>query len=611
MKNIKHIKNNKGLSLVEMIIAVAIISIVIVTVTSFMVTGTKLFGRSHDEIRKQERAQLAVSTIENRIIDANKGVTCREDAHRKVLTIYNYDSSTDTKTYEYFVYDIADQKIYYYSDNKEFTDFDTMDKSEVIAENVTDFKIAQKGESKVKPTGYVSATPNPTVTPGATGIAVATSAASKKQQIEIAIEIKDRGGSFTANKTVAMRNNIYIANGDDNMIFNPGEDYSAVKEVEVSLNSQFLLPGQTYQARARVKGSGIPSQTVSWKVYGDGNQELEGWITDNGTLTVKDSKVGEITIEATSVSDKTQSAQVKATILKVTGISLDVTPDGNTQRANSLFQVKANVVTNVTEGSLPTELQREVSQVDYQVLGSTKNDASGCKVLSSSGIVNLAAGTVGNEYTIHVTSKFNSSVSADYNFTVVQAGVDYNCDLVGSRNETLDLQEEVLGKNLTNSDLTVQWKLDMTDKDTKLLADSGKISLNNSGMMTIVKDINYEKEYMVKIIADMTSRSESVNVSQPIPVTVKIPVVGISLSDSKDIKKNAGVVLEYKVTGLKASAGDFKAYTNPSMANSNVYVAEDGVHVSIGSSVKTKQFSVFLQLNGTELYGSTQLNVKE
>ena len=89
MKNIKHIKNNKGLSLVEMIIAVAIISIVIVTVTSFMVTGTKLFGRSHDEIRKQERAQLAVSTIENRIIDANKGVTCREDAHRKVLTIYN------------------------------------------------------------------------------------------------------------------------------------------------------------------------------------------------------------------------------------------------------------------------------------------------------------------------------------------------------------------------------------------------------------------------------------------------------------------------------------------------------------------------------------------
>lgn len=612
MHNIKSMKNNKGLSLVEMVIAVAIISIVIVTVTSFMVTGTKLFSRSHDEIRKQERAQLAVSAIENRIIDAQKGVTCREDANRKVLTIYNLDSDGTTRRYEYFVYDIVDKKIYYLSSTgTEITDFSGMDKSEVVAEDVTDFKLTQKGESKSAPTGYVSATPDPSVTVAATAAAIATSAANKKQQIEIAIQITDKGGNFTANKTVAMRNNIYIAVGDNNMIFNPGEDYSAVTDVEVSLNSQYLLPGKTYRARAKVKGSGIPSQTVSWKLYDGAGNELD-WIDSSGTITVPmNCNVEGIYLQATSVSDSSKVSQkLNATILKVTAISLKATPDKSEQKANSLFQVKAQVVTNVTDGSLPAELQRAASQVDYQVLGSTKNDASGCTVLSSSGIINLAAGTVGNEYTIHVTSKFNPSVSADYNFTVVQAGVSYNCDLDANRNETLDLQDKVLGENLTNSDLTVLWRLDMTDKDTKLLADSGKISVTKSGMMNINKDINYEKEYIVKVIADMTSNSDSVNVSQPIPVTVRIPVVGVTLDGAGTIKKNVGTVLEYKVTGLNADASDFTVYTNPSMANSNVYIAADGVHVSIGT-VKTKQFGVFLQLNGTELYGRKDLTVVE
>lgn len=606
-KNIRNMKNNQGLSLVEMVIAVAIISIVIVTVTSFMVTGTKLFGRSHDEIRKQERAQLAVSAIENRILDAQKGVTCREDADRKVLTIYNLDSSGNP-LYEYFVYDIGDQKIYYLSSaGVEIANFSGMDKSEVVAENVTDFKLLQKGESKAAPTGYVSATPDPSVTP----IVVATSSANKKQQIEIAIEITDKGGSFTSNKTVAMRNNIYIATTDSGAIFNPGEDYSAVTDVEVSLNSQYLLPGKSYRARAKVKGSGIPSQTVSWKLFDAAGNELD-WIDNSGTINVPlNCNLDEVAVQATSVSDDTKVSQkLKATILKVTAISLYATPDGDKQKANSLFQVKAEAVTNISDVSLLTkDLQRAVSQVDYQVLGSSKNDASGCKVLSESGIINLEAGTVGNEYTIHVTSKFNPSVSADYKFTVVEAGISFVSDLEANRNETVDLQEEVLGNNLTNSDLTVLWKLDMTNSDTKLLVDSGKISVASNGMMKIAKDINYEKEYIVKVIADLTSNSGSVSISQPLPVTVKIPVVGVTLNGAGTIKKNAGVVLEYKVTGLKADASDLDVYTNPSMQNSNAYIAEDGVHVSIGNSVKTKQFSVFVQLKGTELYGRTDLTV--
>ena len=609
MKNIKHIKNNKGLSLVEMIIAVAIISIVIVTVTSFMVTGTRLFGSSHDEIRKQERAQLAVSAIENRILDAQKGVTCREDADRKVLTIYNLDSSGNP-LYEYFVYDMGDQKIYYLSSaGVEIANFSGMDKSEVVAENVTDFKLLQKGESKAAPVGYVSATPDPSVTP----IVVATSSANKKQQIEIAIEITEKGGSFTSNKTVAMRNNIYIATTDSGAIFSPGEDYSAVTDVEVSLNSQYLLPGKSYRARAKVKGSGIPSQTVSWKLFDAAGNELD-WIDNSGTINVPlNCNLDEVAVQATSVSDDTKVSQkLKATILKVTAISLYATPDGDKQKANSLFQVKAEAVTNISDVSLLTkDLQRAVTQVDYQVLGSSKNDASGCKVLSESGIINLEAGTVGNEYTIHVTSKFNPSVTADYKFTVVEAGVSFVSDLEANRNETVDLQEDVLGNNLTNSDLTVLWKLDMTNSDTKLLVDSGKISVANNGMMKIAKDINYEKEYIVKVIAELTSNSGSVSISQPLPVTVKIPVVGVTLNGAGTIKKNAGIVLEYKVTGLKADASDLDVYTNPSMQNSNAYIAEDGVHVSIGNSVKTKQFGVFLQLKGTELYGRKDLTVVE
>lgn len=80
--------NNKGLTLLELMIAMAIASIVIGSITYFMATSTKSYRKANDEITLQIEAQTILNQLNELIIEA---YNVKMNEPTKTLTIYRGD----------------------------------------------------------------------------------------------------------------------------------------------------------------------------------------------------------------------------------------------------------------------------------------------------------------------------------------------------------------------------------------------------------------------------------------------------------------------------------------------------------------------------------------
>lgn len=82
-------KRNEGLSLVELLVSIAILSIVMVIALSFMTTGSRSFTKGNADSTVQKEAELTVNQIEDMIIDINGGVSMTDDADKTEMIMYH------------------------------------------------------------------------------------------------------------------------------------------------------------------------------------------------------------------------------------------------------------------------------------------------------------------------------------------------------------------------------------------------------------------------------------------------------------------------------------------------------------------------------------------
>lgn len=121
---------NSGLSLVELLVSVAILSIVGIAIFSFMTTSTKLYSKEMSQADLQHEAQLTVNQIQDMLIDAAKGITYKVtagDSEQEVLSdtgiseasvteknIYIESIDPAGKSVRYQItWNKADEKLYY------------------------------------------------------------------------------------------------------------------------------------------------------------------------------------------------------------------------------------------------------------------------------------------------------------------------------------------------------------------------------------------------------------------------------------------------------------------------------------------------------------------
>jgi prepilin-type N-terminal cleavage/methylation domain-containing protein len=344
-------KDQKGFTLVELLIAVAILSVVTAAVAGFIVVGSKTYASANNDITIQQEAQLALNQMSDVMIDTTRSInyaghrlgsaesqqvlkdsefTFEPDA--KSLTLYNGEAvavkNADGSTSEdpdiqegngnqnYQFYWVKDDETLYYHEigvKETFPDIDLSDSSagwEVLAEHVTDFSVdlTQVEEKRVV-------------------------------ALELTFEMGNK--EYTTSNNVTVRNRILT-----NDVEIAALDKTVTLSVIPKKSSVILEPGETYHfSTPKVTGKNILDKSVKWTVEGgataagsDFTDAANGIIQIAGTESVTSFNVI-ITTNAKDSDGNPATATVIVYVKRSHDVTMTKTSDSNSE--NGALEVSA------------------------------------------------------------------------------------------------------------------------------------------------------------------------------------------------------------------------------------------------------------------------------
>lgn len=379
MKDQLHMqKQNKGFSLVELIIAIAILVIVTGAVCSFIVITSRNYANGNNDIGVQQEAQLAFNQISDVVIDARNSINyAGEDGSGnfvkvlkdsefantpevKKLIVYNtLTEESEGKTpdpsassvpaasaspsispgtvtadlYNYiFMWQKSDESLYFAKWKQEETEPVSISDFEVLAEHINDFQVdlSQVEERRVV-------------------------------KLMMNFTVGTRGFQMANNVTV--RNQVVINEADIQPL-----DKEISVEISIRENGLIMEPGEKYQfASPQIKSMNAKDKEIEWAFWNDNDKTISdktvGGSTfidkKNGLLKVgidegKDGKPSEfevvVIIKATNgdKSKEAQSSAIKVQIKRVTTVTLhkmsEKLPDSNDSTPGAMEVMQGSTV---------------------------------------------------------------------------------------------------------------------------------------------------------------------------------------------------------------------------------------------------------------------------
>ena len=176
--------DNRGVTLMEMVVSVAIIGIFGAVVAGFVTSGANFYRKSADTVQVQSDMQNTMDTVENQIMNASEGIGYTDNGDARVLTTNRRTfvaTGSMTPYTDVITWKAAEEKLYY---ARTSTDSSLAAAESVLAEHVTDFSVDM---SQAKSEGVV----------------------------RFSITINKRGKEETQACTVTLRNGLDIAGQRD------------------------------------------------------------------------------------------------------------------------------------------------------------------------------------------------------------------------------------------------------------------------------------------------------------------------------------------------------------------------------------------------------------
>ena len=133
--------DNRGVTLMEMVVSVAIIGIFAAVVAGFITSGANFYRKSADTVQVQSDMQNTIDTVENQILNASQGITYTDNGDTRVLTTNRRTivATGDMTPYsDVITWNAFEETLYYErtSSNSSLRVAQT-----VLAEHVTDFSV--------------------------------------------------------------------------------------------------------------------------------------------------------------------------------------------------------------------------------------------------------------------------------------------------------------------------------------------------------------------------------------------------------------------------------------------------------------------------------------
>jgi len=91
-------QDNKGFSLIELVIAISLLAIVSAMLLNFMTTGSTMFRRVSTDVSLQMESQVAMTQLREYVIDCNDTLTYDQAAH--TLTVLNSGAEEHVFTWD-------------------------------------------------------------------------------------------------------------------------------------------------------------------------------------------------------------------------------------------------------------------------------------------------------------------------------------------------------------------------------------------------------------------------------------------------------------------------------------------------------------------------------
>ena len=145
-------RNNRGISLLELVLAMTISMIVILMIVAFISTASRMFRKTSDDVNLQMEAQTAMSQIVNLVWEA-KSIAGTEVSLTDKRYLIDQPDTADYKDYVIILDSSEDVRELYLVQLASGTDYLTVIPSKevnLLSEYVTDFSITSEEAGRVQ-----------------------------------------------------------------------------------------------------------------------------------------------------------------------------------------------------------------------------------------------------------------------------------------------------------------------------------------------------------------------------------------------------------------------------------------------------------------------------
>lgn len=325
-------KNHKGFTLVELIIAVAILSIVTLAVCGFIVVGSRSYTSANTDVMLQQEAQLALNQISDVIIDTTDSINYggksdsasememvlkdsefSEEPTEKCLVVVNKKASNNDNPSYWFSWNKAEEVIYFNTSDDVVDEsnpephFVDADKA-VLAQHVKEFHvdISQFEQNRV---------------------------------VMVSMTFANGGREYTTSNNITVRNRVSL-----NKI-----DVKPMKRAtEMTINtvsSVTLEPGEHYTFLYTVEGSD-EDKAVRWELAGTAKNGTS--ISSDGALSIGLEETRQsftVRVTRAAYADAKTTKEVRVNVKRVTDVNLSCA--STSIEAGDTITVNGNVVGNL------------------------------------------------------------------------------------------------------------------------------------------------------------------------------------------------------------------------------------------------------------------------
>lgn len=336
---------NKGFTLIEMIVTVAIIAIFSGVVLTFISTGSGVYRNTFSNSKVQMETQEIFDKIEDLIIDANRSLYYANGSGSNIGTEIQNDikekggtNSTGNKTFiscnEYenndgtsqYIYDVldwqsSDGKIYY--SRREYTAQSSSNNSENGDQNGTDIQsfsdeseenaVSDGSDTPVKARNAKILVERSVLASGILDFRADVSKVKSDKIVRFQLSTENGKKQIQTLHSVSLRNNVDLKK--------PADAFSNAEATDVGIKiinaPESMDPGESIMLAYGLTGNGtIDPTTVTWTIVENSdNGSFPYYDHTNGRLTISDNGSGSIKVQVSAVS--TAGQLVKSQIVTI------------------------------------------------------------------------------------------------------------------------------------------------------------------------------------------------------------------------------------------------------------------------------------------------------